>query len=454
MKPWHVVMLGCMLLLCSWPHAVSADKQQPAARSTAWHELPLPDGRYGGSDLAKAKCGTVWSLMRDGLYYWDGFGFSPPRNGGEYRSGAYLTRLIGGTDRPLYASQTDDRENQGKLFLLTDGLAEYETDFYFEEGTYPPGVHVTRSGLIINWGEHFLAVYSDGTWTRHQLDVGIAKVQVIEVADRVCILGNHPATLYVIDASGQVTERAMTFGETVALEKPPHILPWGTRRLMALSDEVQSVLAFDILSGEPVDTRALNRQLKERKRFAYFGQHVGLARRDGSIWLRIRVDDMYAFDRISPEGEVTFVEGSASRAWSRGSIVTFPNVFQETSDGALWFALDDTTIARFKEGRLQSYDWRDGLAFGKFNHLLEGSRGEVYAASSSAIVVWQPTELRPVARWTQDWDQFETASYAPIRDYHGNIWMLQRGKPGEISRWDGAAWHHQPVPFDTTKIYR
>ena len=91
---------------------------------------------------------------------------------------------------------------------------------------------------------------------------------------------------------------------------------------------------------------------------------------------------------------------------------------------------------------------------GPVGTLLEGRKGEIYATTAYGLFVYDPKRPpAPPPSGADRWDDYDLAlPVSPIRDSEGNLWMMLRDRPGEISCWDGHAWRHQKVPFDTSKI--
>ena len=124
------------------------------------------------------------------------------------------------------------------------------------------------------------------------------------------------------------------------------------------------------------------------------------------------------------------------------------------SDGSVWFALATGGVARYRDGRAEIMRASSGIR-GLANSLVEGREGEVFAATDQGLFVYDPKRPPvPLPPSTDRWDEFQLTLFSrPIRDSEGNVWVMLADRPGEISRWDGHAWRHQPVPLDTSKNY-
>jgi len=162
----------------------------------------------------------------------------------------------------------------------------------------------------------------------------------------------------------------------------------------------------------------------------------------------------YVFYRISPEGDIAPVTETAKLVWQNNRCWQYPHSVLNASDGSIWFGMYGGDLARYMDGRLQTFDWKDGLHIGTA-HLREDRDGNVYALEGQAVHVFRPNQpARPTPDWVGLWKEYELASYRPIRDSSGHIWMFLKDRKGECSRWDGSIWHHIKVPFDTSEVSR
>ncbi len=83
----------------------SGSVEDAAPLTGRWEKLPLPPPcRHGVSDMVVEPGGTLWVKADNSLFYWDGNEFRCPLSS-EILSGAYRTRLHGGPDRGIYATQ-------------------------------------------------------------------------------------------------------------------------------------------------------------------------------------------------------------------------------------------------------------------------------------------------------------------------------------------------------------
>ena len=155
-----------------------------------WEELPLPPSKHKGvSAIGMEPGGVLWLMANNSLYYWAGQQFQPLD--GELTSGQYLTSLYGGPDRGLYATQRGEEEPKGKLYKLTDGQAIYVTDFYYEVSHEYPGLYVSKSGRLFNWGNRFLAVYLQDRWKRIEAPLSLRVTLIFDTGEKVYFYYNQ-----------------------------------------------------------------------------------------------------------------------------------------------------------------------------------------------------------------------------------------------------------------------
>ena len=67
------------------------------------------------------------------------------------------------------------------LYKLSDGEALYVTDCYREVTHEHPGLYVSRSGQLFNWGSRFLATYDGSEWKRIEALLSLSNVPYREV---------------------------------------------------------------------------------------------------------------------------------------------------------------------------------------------------------------------------------------------------------------------------------
>jgi len=415
-----------------------------------WEKLALPPSKHAGiHHIGMEPGGVLWAMANNRLHYWAGESFQEPANT-ELRSGSYLEKLWGGGDRRLYASQKGQEEHQGKLYELLDGNALYVTDFYYDLSGEHPGLYVSKSGRLFNWGNRFLAVYIDGQWKRIEARFNLRPTVICDLGDEVYFYYNQQ--LYRVDGAGNFTHRNISWPvKSVPGRERIHGALWGSARMFLLRYGGKEIYVYDLNTAEAVDTSRISLRLAGRNVYDVF--RAG----DGSIWLL--VDDRKlrgcVFLRITPDGVITTIEETAEFAWDNSRCRQFPQSVLNASDGSIWFGSPKEGIARYHDGKMQWFGWRDGLSFGNSRHILEGAQGEIYAASHDAVQVFRPGKIpASVPVWASQWAEYRVAGSHPVRDSKGNIWMFLEDHPRQASRWDGKRWHHMKVDFKPSEVNR
>jgi len=451
---WIAILAVALLTAGLAGSAPGAGPKLGAASTSVgrWEKLPLPDlPDLQVCDMAMEPGGTVWILASQGLFYWDGSSFRPAAGGGDRFVGTmYLTHLLGGADRGLYVTQPGTKDHWGKVYALSDGTACDVADFYYDEAGEPPGLYVSKSGRLYNWGKRFLAVHSGNEWTKIEARLSGHYTLVFETARGVHFYYN--ARLYSADAKGDISSCDVPCPfESVPGSRRIHGALWGDTRMLLLDYDHQGVYAYDLEARAPVRTDSVNAALGGRDVYDVF--RTG----DGSVWV-LSFDPAvrsYVFVRVSPSGETTPMSETAELPWENTRCWQFPGSVLDASDGSIWFGLPRGGVARYRNGALRIFGWKDGVRLGSALHLCEDPRGTIYAASPEAVYVFRPGQ--PPAQpeiAAALWEEYLLASSRPIRDSDGNVWMFLKDHPGQVSRWDGHAWRHAPVPFDTSKVGR
>lgn len=413
-----------------------------------WEKRPLPPSKHTGvHSIGIEPGGVLWAMANNLVYYWAGQSFRELPNA-ELRSGFYLANLWGGGDRRLYASQKGRQDHQGRLYELVDGQAVYETDFYYEVAHGYPGLYVSKSGRLFNWGKRFLAVYIDKLWNRIEVRLSLRFTVICDLGEEVYFYYNQQ--LYWVDGAGNFGHTKISCPvESVTGRERIHGALWGSARIFLLRYGGKEVYAYNLKTGEAVDMGRIISHLAGRNVYDVF------AAGDGSIWLLVsdRKLQGYFFLRITPNGAITTIKETLQLAWDNSRCWQFPRSVLNASDGSIWFGSPQEGIARYHDAKMQLFGWRDGLSFGNCRYILEGIQGRVYAASHDGINVFRPGKHpATLPPWPEQWQEYRLGRSHPIRDSNGNIWMFLEDHPQEASRWDGHRWHHMKVDFKTTEV--
>ena len=438
-----------LLTMCFCVSGLSAGTEADQSDELAgrWEQLSLPPSRHSGvSAIGIEPEGTLWAMANNSVYYWDGNEFRQPINT-KLTSGYYLAKLYGGPDRGLYATQTGEHDHTGKVYKLADGQAIYVTDFYYDVSHAHPGFYVSKSGLLFNWGIRFLAVYLENEWKRIETRLHTRETLTFDTGEKVYFY--YDPFLYSIDRHGNFDKRQIPAPiESIPGRKRIHGAIWGQDKMLIFDYGSKQVYAYHLDTGEPVDTEPIHSYLANRPVYDVFSTN------NGDVWLLIKDQELrsYVFLRITPEGDITTVKETAQLGWDNTQFWQYPHSVLSASDGSIWLSSRQNGIARYKNGRMQVFGWRQGVNFGLCRYLFEGSQGQIYASSHNGVYVFHPDQPTKPPAWIHEWQEYRLASSHPIHDFEGNIWMFLENHPGRISRWDGYRWHHIKVPFDTSNV--
>ena len=398
----------------------------------------------------------LWITLEGKPYYWDGDRFRKPL-AYDLAFTQWTDTFFGGDDRELYASQHGEQDkNEGKIYRLHDGRIDPVCDFDYDTSVERPGLHVMKSGLLLNWGEKFIEVYAKGRWNRTEASLSTGRTKLVEVGDRVCLL--YFDHLYVIAPDGKVSAAKHYLDDpSIASNKTRgeywksfvstklNAAAWGKDRLLLMAP---GLTGYDLAAGKLINVGWIEARVHAGGVYAHL-----FTDRQGAAW--IGVDERWwegrgIFYRVTPEGEIRREAGTSAFAVEAVYDLRDPLI---ASDGSLWFVLARGRVARYRDGRAEIMGPSNGIR-GPVHSLLEGRNGEVFATTDYGLFVYDPKRPpAPLPRLTDHWDEFTLLFWTnPIRDSEGNLWALRADRPGEISRWDGRAWRHQHVPFDAAKI--
>jgi hypothetical protein len=410
-----------------------------------WEELPLfPSRRATRPCIGIEPEGTLWVPAKNVARYWDGEKLVE-LDDLKLTPGHYVHGLHGGVDRKLYASRSNKQNNNNQLYELVDGQAIYVTDFYHDKSYDYPALYVSKSGLLFNWGTRFLAVYIQNQWKQIEAYLHPRYALTFDAGEKVHFYYNR--NLYSVDKNGNFDKRQISAPiESIPGRKRIHGAIWGKDKMLIFDYGSKQVYVYLLDSGESVNTEPIHSYLANRPVYDVFPTN------NGDVWLLISDPELrsYVFLRITPEGDITTVKETARLGWDNTQFWQFPHSVLSASDGSIWLSSRRDGIARYKNGRMQVFGWRQGVNFGRCRYLLEDSQGQIYISSDNGVHVFRQGQPAQLPAWVHEWQEYRLTLSRPVRDCEGNIWMFLEDHPGQISRWDGHRWNHMKVPFDTS----
>ncbi len=336
------------------------------------------------------------------------------------------------------------------MYNLSDGQAVYVTDSYREVPHEHPGLYVSASGQVFNWGNRFLATYIGGKWKRIEALLSLLGTLVFDTGDKVYFY--HNQNLYWVDKHGDFGHLEISSPiKSVPGQRGVHGALWGKNMMVILDYGYQHVYVYHLETGEPADVEKINGYLADRPVYDIF--RAG----DGAVWLLTWSDKLrsYIFLRVTPEGEIAPVKETASLGWNNTRCSQFRHSVLNASDGSIWFGTPRAGAARYKDGKIEWFGWKQGIGTAEVRYLFEDSRGGIYAGSPTGVYVYRQAQApAEPPSWVNQWEEYRLTACHPIRDSNGNIWMFLEDHPGAISRWDGNQWGHMDFRFDIAAIVR
>jgi hypothetical protein len=436
------------LLACVGTAAIADDAGGPNAAQSTYELYSVPETKWPGfSDMVTDDGGIPWIMANNRVFYWAGDGFREPVTG-EMGSGQYLTGLYGGPDRGAYATQPGEEEHEGLLYRLGDGEATLVTTFYYEVSHRYPGVYVSKSGALFNWGFRFLARYNGESWDRIEADFSLRPI-IFDLGDEVSFYYNN--TLYCADASGELNSRPCPeWMEARPGEYSIIGTLWAGSRALLIRGGHSELFAFDLRSGEKIDLpEALTDYRHSNFQYAF-------SLENGDVWLLYRCLEVsgYAFLRLSADGTLSEVPETRGWCWE-GTNFQYPQSALELSDGTILFGLAQDGLAIYRDGKLSQWGWEYGFPQG-IRHLHEDPDGNVWFPMEGKVVRLRlGTAPPPEIAATRDWEDVVLTPRSRIWELgSGRLAMFRESTPGKLSRWDGTTWTDQDVPFDTGRIGR
>jgi hypothetical protein len=454
------LLLSFVVVLTECAHALAADANEQS--TVEWFDLPQTPWP-GGGELGIDASGAPWVMANNRLFWFDGGKFVEPKSP-TLSSGQYLTQLVGGPDRGLYASQPGEVDHEGKLYRLDRGAAELVTTFYYDDAGDLPSLYVSRDGRLFNWGQRFIAAYKGKVWDRIEASLGNPRAlrgpAIVDLGDDIYFYSGDENAIYRVDANGALTRRdgppwlreaQRQQGTGEAPTKHGLTAAWKDKVLVA-NLEGSQLLAFDIVSGERVELPSV----------PDIGHKISwcdaFTTADGGAWLLAALDGWraFAFFQVDDEGRAVEVKGARGLPWQNTRLWQFPQAIVRTRDGAVVLGLENDGLGVIQRDALTRWNWRHGFAE-SVPEIVEGKEGELWLAPRNRGRAVARVRVRPLPPpelpVSEDWEEFALVSGSQAWSLPGGeIAVLRRDKPKQLCRWRNGSWSFQDLPFDATRL--
>lgn len=447
-----ILLLGCQ-------QAVRAE-EAPADSTLQFFAMPTTKA-LRVRELVIEPGGAVWAMGNDAGYVLQGDDFVAPE-GIKLLAGQYLTGLWGGPDRGAYATQPGTEEHQGKLLRLRDGQAEEFTSYYYDNATDRPGIYVSKTGQLFNWGERFLATLVGKEWQRIEARFGprpgMIRPAILDRGELVDFYMASTNTLYRANRGGELREEHGPAWLDAALKPPAGAPPipraqatalWGTDRALLVRSVPPLTVAFDLTTLEKVDLAEVNQKLAGFKLYDAFRRH------NGDVWLLTQVPGRkeYAVYELTVDGQIS--EVVKQLPWINTRTFQFPRAVCDLENTGMLFGLEDDGLVVARAGQSVPWNWRQGLTR-ETPVLAAALDGSFWFANGDQIVHARlgknpPKEIPQVA----EWDSFPLHSNEAFwATAPGELAMIRSDHPKQLSRYSAKGWSTQDLPVETSRIHR
>jgi hypothetical protein len=360
---------------------------------------------------------------------------------------------VGGGDRSLFLALPGRDDRTGEVWALDGEEPALLGDSYLESPG-SPGLHVSASGDLFNFGARYLAVWRAGAWKGREIPLG--PPDQLNVVD----LGPGRPVLFLPRERG---EGALWDG--TALQAPLAIPPPGTtearRRLGACALGGDSVLLF-VEGGREWSVLRLAGSTLEADPRAWSALAAAPGTRasiqaavpsgDGGAWLMGRGfgnDKAYvSLYRIAAGKEPVPARavGEATPRWNAGDFRNWKRSLLPLADGSAWFATEESGLLRLDGDRLEIHGPRRGVSPRGLHWIARGPGRDLFALSDGgALFRWEPGS-RPPEGFEDRWAPVRIHGL-PLVDPAGRIWMERADRGRRLSRWDGAGWSEIEFSF-------
>ncbi len=461
-------MVLILVLALPWARAGASDQ---------WRLIPVEvDGVKDTlvADFALGVDGTPWVALarpQRTICYWDG---SQWRGlAGDFSVNPYSRQLHVSPAGRVYLDQTEPagdragrtppKPNHGALYLLTEGRAEYVTDYYYDSPNYSHLLFFDSKGRIWNWGESFFAKFEDGQWERVETAAGPWAQIIEDAAGNVYCFGK---TLSYYRDGRFTTNTPLPFSPWER-HMPFKGYLWGRDKALFFTPnrhgvvvvDLNSLKVSDVLHSEPLSEGAM-RDLYGRSRRRTESPLQNLpplvrsslydAFRDGqgNLWVLGHSPNgpNYLYFKVSAaDNSVEEKPETMGIDWGSG-MNSRPKPVLCAKDGAMYLGTNGNGVYLYRDGALTHVDWKQGLAINGTDWVCEHPDGTVWFASRRmGVAVYDPRGVPGTglaSPFQKSWEEYLLAAPALVRDFEGCLWCCLKDEPGKVSRWNGRDWEH------------
>ncbi len=471
------VLLWAVVLLLSRGHAIAGDQ---------WRLIPVEiDGEKNTivADFAIGSDGIPWVALarpEHTICYWHNDrwhklagGFTVLGHGPQFivaPTGEVYLIQERAPDK-LRSDRSPNRAWFGSVHLLEDKRAEYVTDFY----RTPPGYRVNllfdHRQRIWNWGDTFLAKFEDGQWERVEADVGPYAQVIEDPAGNVYCFGKTLSCY----RDGRFTTNAPSPFHLWEQQEPLKGYLWGTDRALFLTPAKPGVMVVDLNTLQRSDVLHADPLTESAARSLHSAMHRGNAEaaqnvplllrtslwdafRDGqgniwalgnspTLWDYVYFQICAADNRVMERPETVDIDWGDGMGSDRKAVLC-------AKDGTIFIGGERSGVYLLRDGVLTHMDWKRGLAINEAQWVHEHPDGTIWFASRrTGVAVYDPHGTPgdgPPSVFQTSWQEYPLAVARMVRDFKGNLWCCLKSEPCKVSRWDGHAWEHFDLGFETT----
>jgi len=382
----HQSALIALLFLFSVAATISGSTLFAQGLNSEVELFDLPQTRWPGfSDLVIDESNTPWVLANNSVYFFDGEVFREPISG-SMRSGQYLTKFYGDSNRGAYLTQLNAKGKEGQLYRINSGKSKLVTTFYYDTAADSPGIYISKDGRLFNWGQRFLAVYNEGAWKRIEAKLGkhrgVFRPVISDFGSEVFFYVPTSNRLFKVDSESELSviespawlQKRISDRIKSSNHSPVFACSWAGSQILVIDRDPMKLFAFDARTQKQVELNLSQVELAKK-----VSLQNGFELKDGSVWLlgRIRGKQRKAYFKLTPDGKFTKVAGTQALPWSNTRHMQRTKSILEMKNGSIVFGLSQDGLAIYRSEKLSRWGWRQGFAEG-ISHLQEGADGELW----------------------------------------------------------------------------